>query len=450
VPQEQDYRFGRVAVEQGALTQEQLEECIEVLVALERARSTKRLWQVIESRGYMSRERIAEIRDRIEAEGPEPEEETAEEIEAVVPGPGEVVLAYLRPGRRVAVLPLPKRLVSLGRDPGCDIVLEEPDVAPEHAWIRWRGNRFVVDDTGRGTGVILNDVRVRSHEVRPNDLLQLGGAYILVLADYGDRPSPRPTDPGAREERPEARLIVETGPGRGTPFFLWGDPVVIGRHPLACVRLNDESMSEFSVHVVRVAEGFRVLDLKSAEGIRVNGLSVTHHLLRDGDTLSVGACTLRFEALGEGPEEEEWDVPLDVEVEPASDAMIEAGLKAPENVPRQRRLPKPYAPGELRLTCVDGAAEGKSFVLAKAATIIGRGADADVVLRDASVSRHHAQVVLEPRYPRIRDLRSRNGVYVNGTRVSSAVLRTGDAVRIGKCLLIVEEVLPSSADHRSR
>ncbi len=43
MPLEADYEFGKSAVASGQLSQERLEECIEVLVALERVGSRKRL-----------------------------------------------------------------------------------------------------------------------------------------------------------------------------------------------------------------------------------------------------------------------------------------------------------------------------------------------------------------------------------------------------------------------
>jgi pSer/pThr/pTyr-binding forkhead associated (FHA) protein len=109
-------------------------------------------------------------------------------------------------------------------------------------------------------------------------------------------------------------------------------------------------------------------------------------------------------------------------------------------MPERERPLKPYEPGQLQLTVADGPAVGKSFILKKARTVIGRGEDADIVLPDNSLSREHAEVILGPLRPDIRDLKSRNGVHVNGTRVSTSPLRSGDAIRLGKCLLIAEEV----------
>ncbi len=63
--------------------------------------------------------------------------------------------------------------------------------------------------------------------------------------------------------------------------------------------------------------------------------------------------------------------------------------------------------------------------------IIGRDAAVDLVLADASVSRHHAELLREPDGYRVRDLSSTNGTLVNEERVVERALRTGDNIQIG-------------------
>ncbi|MDM4015692.1 GGDEF domain-containing protein [Roseiconus lacunae] len=63
--------------------------------------------------------------------------------------------------------------------------------------------------------------------------------------------------------------------------------------------------------------------------------------------------------------------------------------------------------------------------------IIGRDADADLLLPDQSVSRSHAELRWTENGYEIRDLGSTNGTLVNESSVRSAMLRSGDTVRIG-------------------
>jgi pSer/pThr/pTyr-binding forkhead associated (FHA) protein len=65
-------------------------------------------------------------------------------------------------------------------------------------------------------------------------------------------------------------------------------------------------------------------------------------------------------------------------------------------------------------------------------TRIGRGSDNEIVLDTKHVSRYHAVLVAGPNHTSIEDLKSTNGVFVNGKRVARQVLKDGDRVTIGK------------------
>jgi DNA-binding SARP family transcriptional activator len=77
------------------------------------------------------------------------------------------------------------------------------------------------------------------------------------------------------------------------------------------------------------------------------------------------------------------------------------------------------------------ASSGQVYPLVGAATRIGRSADNDVVLDDADVSRHHAVFSDTGTSFVITDLRSANGVYVQGRRIRGSVaLADRDQIRI--------------------
>lgn len=71
---------------------------------------------------------------------------------------------------------------------------------------------------------------------------------------------------------------------------------------------------------------------------------------------------------------------------------------------------------------------------------LGRAADNGVVLRDFSVSRHHARIEAEDGGLRVVDLESTNGVKLDGEFVTAGRLRPGMALGIGSFELRVVEV----------
>lgn len=76
---------------------------------------------------------------------------------------------------------------------------------------------------------------------------------------------------------------------------------------------------------------------------------------------------------------------------------------------------------------------------------IGRNPDNDVVVSDPSVSRHHAMLELVDSAWRLRDLGSRNGTYLNGSRVDRVVrVQSGDRIEVGDSTFRLGEPAPDS------
>ncbi len=83
-----------------------------------------------------------------------------------------------------------------------------------------------------------------------------------------------------------------------------------------------------------------------------------------------------------------------------------------------------------------GAGRGDSFRITTGQKLmVGRDAGADVVLPDNLVSRRHMRIESRTDGVHIKDAGSLNGIYLNGRRVAGAVLKPGDRVRVGECLL---------------
>jgi len=74
----------------------------------------------------------------------------------------------------------------------------------------------------------------------------------------------------------------------------------------------------------------------------------------------------------------------------------------------------------------------RRILLGVGANSIGRDTDCDVCVNDASVSRHHAQIVLRDGGAWLEDLASKNGTFHKGTRLKELVkLTDGDEITFG-------------------
>lgn len=85
-----------------------------------------------------------------------------------------------------------------------------------------------------------------------------------------------------------------------------------------------------------------------------------------------------------------------------------------------------------------------TYELEKRTTIIGRKSEAcDIALKDASVSREHAEIRMEGNKCIIRDKGSLNRTYVNGKGVQRSPLKHNDLIAIGNFALRFLEKLPT-------
>ena len=75
---------------------------------------------------------------------------------------------------------------------------------------------------------------------------------------------------------------------------------------------------------------------------------------------------------------------------------------------------------------------GDPIPLLKKELLVGRRESCDIVLRFSNVSAHHCQLTVNGGYWYVLDLKSRNGVKVNGNRVKGKRLDPGDILWIAK------------------
>jgi hypothetical protein len=71
--------------------------------------------------------------------------------------------------------------------------------------------------------------------------------------------------------------------------------------------------------------------------------------------------------------------------------------------------------------------------------VLGRGEDADIVVLDPDLSRHHVAFERDHEGVRVVDLGSKNGTRRNGEPVSSDLLRAGDTITCGATRLVFHD-----------
>jgi pSer/pThr/pTyr-binding forkhead associated (FHA) protein len=209
-----------------------------------------------------------------------------------------------------------------------------------------------------------------------------------------------------------AWLTVEAGRLKGRQFRLEGTTIGIGRAEENPVGLfGDPAVQARHAVIERKGSSYILRNMAVQAGAFVNGNRVELVELKEGDTIRIGGYELGFHTRVE-PRATQAPAPPIAQTRAAPVASLASarpGLVRPDG---ERLALKPGAP-----------------------TTIGRALDNDIVLNDASVSRHHA--IIEPRNGAyvIRDQDSQNGTWLAGNRVGEATLGAGTTVRLGDVTL---------------
>lgn len=87
-------------------------------------------------------------------------------------------------------------------------------------------------------------------------------------------------------------------------------------------------------------------------------------------------------------------------------------------------------PAEASLLLIEGDLDESEFILGEN-TSIGRSPSNDICLKESKVSRQHAAINLRNGHYVMIDLKSSNGILINGRKVEEAYLQDGDIITVG-------------------
>ena len=95
-------------------------------------------------------------------------------------------------------------------------------------------------------------------------------------------------------ESVDSRVVVVSGPSKGSIVRLTDGQLCVGRDPSNHLCLPDRAVSRKHFCISETDAGFHLVDLDSHNGTFVNGIPVRRKLLGHGDSIRVGQCDLVF------------------------------------------------------------------------------------------------------------------------------------------------------------
>ncbi len=185
--------------------------------------------------------------------------------------------AVLYNGRREPIGP---GGLTIGREPGCDLVLPSGLVSPRHARIESRDGRYVLVDLDSRTGTYLNGERFvgAKRPLSAGDSIAVGDEILHFVAS-ADAPLPPVEVPA-----PTSQLKMDR------------ERLRIGRAPDSDIVLDHPTVSPLHAEIVAGRNGARIKDAtRGGNGVRVNGRLVSRAFLKTGDEIAIGPYRLVFD-----------------------------------------------------------------------------------------------------------------------------------------------------------
>jgi pSer/pThr/pTyr-binding forkhead associated (FHA) protein len=260
---------------------------------------------------------------------------------------------------------------------------------------------------------------------RPSFAQERDGPNLSIVGASGtDVAEPDASESNAGHVTDAALIDVRAG----TRHPLRARRIFIGRDDSCDVIVRGSNVSRRHASIAPVAGGFMLRD-ESANGTMVNGVRIVGtYLLGNGDVVQVNDEELRVELDSSTPAPTmggEQTTLLDLShitrglaEEQAAAAAVNRTLTA-------------------SLEIVRGPFAGACFQIDRAVCSIGRGDENDVRIRDDTVSLTHATLLRKREAWFVVDLRSMNGTFVDGSRVSGErELHPGACVRVGAVELV--------------
>jgi hypothetical protein len=165
--------------------------------------------------------------------------------------------------------------------------------------------------------------------------------------------------------------------------------------------------------------------------------SPPHISFHTDERLSLGEFGIQARLVRHDQQHEQESAPAAASAAPPPAAEHGNTMIYSEAPPRPAAAELPAAPVQPQRALL--ALGGRRLLVPPAGATVGRSRDCDVVLDDAGVSRHHAQIRPGPEGWTLSDLGSTNGVRVNGQELRGAhALRPGDRVELGSTEIVFE------------
>ncbi len=353
--------------------------------------------------------------------------------------------------------PLTKQVITIGREPGNDIVISDAAVSRQHARLIYAAGAWSVHKLAQQNSVTVNNIEAQQGplSLQNGAVVVLGSVcsfrFLTAAAQQASQVVPPPANvAGARQT-----AVVPPPPPPANPSGARPPSVVVPPPP--SVQGQGQNRGHFGTERAPAPGG------TMSVAVGMQSIEVSSNIQREKKVYPLSGTVIN---IGRAPDN---DIVIDADVvsghhlqivrdgnqlvlihpHPTRPSTLNGLLYQGRHIAGNQPFRKILDRGDIfrigdehgtlvTLTYNDGSGavqerlpDIRPIPLTAPVVTIGRYPDNMVILNHPQVSAHHARVEQAQGGHRIIDLRSTNGVFVNGQRTAAQVLKQGDEVRIG-------------------
>jgi pSer/pThr/pTyr-binding forkhead associated (FHA) protein len=214
---------------------------------------------------------------------------------------------------------LDKPIILIGRDPTCDIQIDNVGISRHHARIEKKNDIFMLSDLASGNGTFVNGKRITSYNLNNGDEIGLWN-YSVVFKAFeqvsDSAPSAAPEKPAAPKIDLDMTIAIDRNQlemkqkergsmirgylafeekGHGNRFFsLLKSTTFWGKDSFCDFKLSGFFIMPKHAMIVRDESGFRFINFASHSQGLINNMVKPDYRLKDGDTIKIGNILYKF------------------------------------------------------------------------------------------------------------------------------------------------------------
>jgi len=209
---------------------------------------------------------------------------------------------------------------TIGRDEAADIMVPLSFISRTHTKLIIKKEKLFVEDANSSNGTFVNDEKIKTCELRNNDVLRLDEfSFTVVGPEVEEANKPRTI---VREKKDVINKIKKRTTKSQTASVLASEKIflhdidktstgkvyeivqkknhlskMLGHH----ISTSEKSVSARHVHLNEIDLGWEIVNNGASDGLLVNGKMQIRAVLQDGDNITVGGTELKFQSVGETP-----------------------------------------------------------------------------------------------------------------------------------------------------